>query len=173
MLLETNIGRIMEVFMKRPTSGLQLREIVRATKLGNPTVSRGLKKLSSLNLIKRIKGKVYPYYVAKLDESDYKALKLSFTLSLVFKLSEIISKKSRPNVIVLFGSGSKGTDTEVSDIDLFIQSKMHKFEVEKFEKKLNRKISLIFEPDLKKLSKELINNLSNGYVVYGYLEAIS
>ena len=75
-----------------------------------------------------------------------------------------------PEVIVLFGSAAKGEDIKTSDIDLFIQCKERKIELEKFEKKINRRISLFFAEDFSDLSGELRNNLINGIKLKGYLK---
>ena len=88
------------------------------------------------------------------------------------KLIRNIAEKTRPNCIILFGSGAKGEDTEKSDIDLFVQAKRQKIKTDKAKNNLNRKINLLFEPKIKNLNKEFINNLSNGIVVYGFLEVI-
>jgi len=74
--------------------------------------------------------------------------------------------------VVLFGSASRGEDTENSDIDLFLQSGESDINVEKYENALNRKISILFESDIRKLGKELLNNILNGHVLYGYLKAV-
>ena len=75
-----------------------------------------------------------------------------------------------PNVIILFGSASKGEDIEESDIDLFVQAKEKKIDIRKYEKLFNRKISLFFEEDFSKLNKELKNNVINGIILRGYLK---
>lgn len=76
-----------------------------------------------------------------------------------------------PEVIILFGSASKGEDIEESDIDLFVQAKDKKINVEKYEKLLNRKISLFFEENFSKLNNELKNNILNGIILRGYIKA--
>ena len=81
-----------------------------------------------------------------------------------------IENKTNPDVIVLYGSASKGEDVEDSDLDLFIIAKEKPINLERFEKELNRKIHIIFENSLKRVSKEFLNNLINGIVLYGYLK---
>ena len=82
---------------------------------------------------------------------------------------EYIQKESLPSSIILFGSGAKATFTEKSDIDIFVEAKESKLNVAKYEKKLNRKINLLFEPNLNNLSRELRNNIINGIVIYGFM----
>jgi len=170
MFLDTNIEKILEVFMKKPTQGLQVREIIRLTNLGNPTVTRALAKLRAKKLVKKIKGRIYPYHEANLNNYSFKKLKLTYNLLSLEILVKKIVVKARPNCIILFGSAAKGEDTEKSDIDLFVQSKRQEFDISKTEKRLNRKVNILFEPEIKKLSKELCNNLANGIVVYGFFE---
>ena len=75
-----------------------------------------------------------------------------------------------PQSIVVFGSYQKGEDTEDSDIDIFVEANEEKINLEKFEKLLNRKIQLHFNPNFKTYSKELKNNIANGWVFGGYLK---
>ena len=80
-----------------------------------------------------------------------------------------IQKETLPSSIILFGSGAKATFVEKSDIDIFVEAKDSKLNLAKYEKKLNRKISLLFEPNLNNLSKELRNNIINGIILYGFI----
>jgi predicted nucleotidyltransferase len=75
-----------------------------------------------------------------------------------------------PDGIVLFGSASRGEDVEDSDMDLLVIAKEKKVELERFEDKVKRKISLHFEEKVSNIPKELLNNVVNGIVVHGYLE---
>ena len=74
-----------------------------------------------------------------------------------------------PDVIILFGSASKGEDIEGSDIDLYLQCEEKKLDLEKYEKELKRKINLFFEKNFNKLSEELKSNIINGDKLKGYL----
>lgn len=67
----------------------------------------------------------------------------------------------------MFGSASKGDDLEESDIDLFVQAPEKKIKLAKYEKLLKRKISLFFEENFSRLSKELKNNILNGNILKG------
>ena len=77
---------------------------------------------------------------------------------------------SLPFSIILFGSGAKADFNEKSDIDIFVEAKELKINLAKYEKKLNRKVNLLFEPNLNNLSKELRNNIVNGIVLYGFIK---
>ena len=171
-MFNTSIERVLEVFIKKPTKGLQIREVIRETRLGNPTVMRVLGILTKKNLIKKRPGRIYPYYEGNMENFAFKKLKIMNTAIALEPLITEINGVLHPNCIVLFGSAAKGEDTEQSDIDLFVQAKRKSFDTIKAEKHLERKISLIFESDMKKVNKELRNNLANGIVLSGYFEVL-
>ena len=75
-----------------------------------------------------------------------------------------------PKCIILFGSYSRGEDTETSDIDIFVEAKKQRIKIDKFEGVLKRKIEIHFNEDFNNYSKELKNNIINGDALYGYLE---
>jgi len=76
-----------------------------------------------------------------------------------------------PKVIILFGSYQRGEDIEESDIDIFVEGKKEELNLDKFKKQLKRNIQLHFQEDFKKYPKELKNNIVNGIMLDGYLEA--
>ena len=76
-----------------------------------------------------------------------------------------------PKVIILFGSYCRGEDIEESDIDIFIESKKQEINLDRFERALKRKIEIHFNDNFNNYPKELKNNILNGCVLYGYLEA--
>ena len=76
--------------------------------------------------------------------------------------------------IILFGSCAKGEMTKESDIDICIICDEPKdFSVAKYEEFLGREIQLFVytKNDFRKLSKELCNNILNGIVLQGFIEA--
>ena len=82
---------------------------------------------------------------------------------------EHIQKETLPSSMILFGSGAKGTFTEESDIDIFVEAKETKLNLAKYEKKLGKKINILFEKSINELSKELRNNIINGCLLQGYI----
>ncbi len=124
-------------------------------------------------LVKKEQGQLFPCFIANRESKAFGILKLS-ALLLSLEETGLIQEimKFYPDCIVLFGSASKGEDTEKSDIDLFVQAKAVNLKTDQFEKKLNRRINLIFEENIPALQKELLNNLANGIVIRGYLKVI-
>jgi len=172
MLEKYSRYRILQEFFNSPTKNFQMRELSRLTKIAQQSVINHLNALLKEGLIKKEKNGIYPSFKANRDNELFRLYKKN---DLILKLQQnsIISyiyDSCMPDAIILFGSASKGEDIEGSDIDLFLQAKEKKLNFDKYEKILNRKISLFFEEDFSKLSKELKNNILNGIVLKGYMK---
>lgn len=172
MLEKYSRYRILEEFFDFPLKDFQMREVSRKTRISQPSVINHLKGLLEEGLIKKEKKGIYPTFRANRDDELFKLHKRMNMILRIRKggLLDYVYDSSVPDVIILFGSASKGEDTEGSDIDLFVQSPEKKLALEKYEKALNRKISIFFEENFSRLSKELKNNILNGIVLKGYLK---
>ena len=151
-----------------------MREISRKVKLAQTSVIKHLKELERDGLIIKEKNGIYPAYKANMQSDDFKLLKKQNVGWRMHKtgLISFLDDKIKPNCMVLFGSASRGEDAETSDIDIFIQAEETNLNLEKYERLLSRKIKLFFEAFPNKLSKELLNNIINGNVIYGYLKVL-
>lgn len=170
MLQNDNRYKILDLFFKFPRKDFQLREISRLTKIALPSTKNYLEGLSKNQLILENRETLYKSYNANIENKEFRLYKKVSTL---IKLEDLISEiedKINPDVIILYGSASKGEDLEDSDIDLFVIGKEKAININIFEKKLNRKINIIFENSLKNVSKEFLNNLINGIILSGYLK---
>lgn len=159
-------------FFKYPRKDFHIREIVRSTKISQPSATIHLKELEKQGLIIKEKQSIYPTYKANREDEEFKIYK---KFDSVFKIKQsglldYLYDTCLPGNIILFGSASKGEDTEDSDIDLFVNCKDKKIDLEKYEKYLKRKISLFFKEDFSKLPGELKNNIINGIILKGYLQ---
>ena len=83
---------------------------------------------------------------------------------------DYIEESLRPDCIVLFGSAAHGEDTEESDIDLFVQARERELDLGAYEGPLCRRVHVLFEPEVRQLAPELLNNIANGRVLRGYLK---
>lgn len=175
MLQNYNKWKVLQVFFDEPLAegGFQLREISRKIKLAPPSVKKYLTELKKENLIveKRNRIQSYPIYIANRDDNEYKFYRKIDLLNRINN-SGLLQELEHflPSVIILFGSASRGEDTEYSDIDIFVGTKERRINLNKYKSKLNREINLFFEPKFSKLSSELKNNLLNGLVLYGYVK---
>jgi len=171
-LFKNNTCKILELFIEFPTKDFSVRGLARNLKLSHATVLKYIADLQKLSLVKKKEATLYPTYFANTESQKYKFYKRNW---LVFKITEsglieYIQKESLPSSVILFGSGAKATFTEKSDIDIFVEANEKKLDLSKYEKKLNRKINLLFEQNINNLSKELRNNIINGVVLYGFIK---
>lgn len=176
MLQKSSMYTTLEPFLKEPTKEHYLIDISREIKLAHTSVNNNLKKLVSLDLIKkRIERKgsrKFPVYFVNRDNKQFILLKKFYNLDSLYDtgLIDFLEEKITPRCVVLFGSYSRGEDTETSDIDLFIESKTKDLDIVQFERKLKRKIELHFNENFKTYPKELKNNILNGIILSGFLE---
>ncbi len=167
--------KVLLVFFLNPLKRFSLKEISKLCGIAHTSVKNELEKLIKEKIIIKedeLKGKrKYPLYFANRNESflDLKKMHNEYSLR-QSGIIDSLKKKFMPNSIILFGSFSRGEDTKESDIDLFIESKSKEIDLKKFEKMLNRKINLIFKPNINLLKKEFLNNLLNGIILYGIVE---
>jgi len=149
-----------------------MRQLSRNTKIAQPSVMNHLKALAKEGFILRENKGIYPTIKANRDNSLFKLYKRNDIILTLNSsgLIDYVYDSCTPDAIILFGSTSKGEDIETSDIDLYICGPKRKIDLSKYEKLINRKISLLFEEDFSKLSKELKNNILNGVIIRGYLQ---
>lgn len=176
MLKKDNTFKVLGVFFDDPVPagiGFQLREISRKIRLAPKSVKNYLEELEKEKLVikKRHRPHQYPVYYANREDEYFKYLKRLNTLREIKEsgLLDYLGEKCLPDVIILFGSASKGEDIKESDIDIFVQSEEKKIDLSKYEKELKRKINLFFEKNFDRLSEELKKNIINGDKLKGYL----
>ena len=167
---------ILKPFFEDPNRKFSIRELSRTLKINHTTVRQYLNKLVKEGLQSSKKEGLYCFYRLILSK---KALNLKFYYNLEkirnSNLIEDLEKAYDLPVIVLFGSYASATDDASSDIDICLISNVNKeFQAEKYEKRLNRKISLHkFSKDLwdksKKSNPNLVNSICNGIVLSGEL----
>src|SRR3989344_7042835 len=171
-LFKNNTYKILELFIEFPAKDFSVRGLARNLKISHATVLKYIADLEKLSLIKKKETTLYPAYFANTENQKYKFYKRDWV---VFKITESglvehIQKQALPSSIVFFGSGTKATFTEKSDIDIFVEANETELDLSKYEKKLNSKINLLFEQNINNLSKELRNNIINGVVLYGSIK---
>lgn len=114
---------------------------------------------------------VYPNWISSQSDIFKIHKRNDFLVRIVESgLIQYLADTCLPTTMVLFGSTARGEDVEDSDVDLMLVAREKTLDIQKFEKQLHRKIALHFEPDVAKIPKELLNNVINGIVVYGYFK---
>ncbi len=164
---------LLEFFMKYPTQEFHLRELSKMTKISFPWMRKLVDELSKDRFLLKIRKHNLVLVKANRDYALFRALKQSYNLFSLHKtglVNELNEAYQKPGAIVLFGSYSRGEDTEKSDIDIaVITGRKVSPDLSAFESKLHRKIQ-IQEIPREKLEKEFTNTLANGIVLAGYLE---
>ncbi len=165
--------KIMKIFFNSPSQRFHVRELSRLTKISVSTVSRVIKELLKKYLLVIRRKTPILELEANLNSKKFISNKKEFNIHQIKEvglLDFIIEKYNEPEAIILFGSYSKGEDFEKSDIDiLVVTSKKINSDLEKYEKLLKRKIHFI-EMNIKEIKPELLNNIINGIILYGYLK---
>ncbi|MBI2137352.1 nucleotidyltransferase domain-containing protein [Candidatus Woesearchaeota archaeon] len=172
MITEDNTLRVLRVFLESPEKKFHIRQIARLTGLSSTGAIKIIKKLKKNRLLnsekKRMTEEVEANWEGRFQQVKraYNILSL-YDTGLMPKLRDFYQE---PKAIVLFGSYGEGTDTSASDIDIaVITQKKELPELDKFEKKLKRKIRII-TTTLETATKEFKNALANGIVLSGYNE---
>lgn len=177
MLHECSILAVANVFFNEPTKQHYLIEISQKAKLAHTSVKKYLEQMKETGIIKETtekKGKrKFPVYTANTENPEYKKYKKLYNILNLEEsgLIRFLKDNLLPKTIVVFGSYARGEDIEESDIDLFLECKKAEFDTSRFEKQLARKIQLHFKEKFKNYPAELKNNIANGTVLSGYLEA--
>lgn len=167
-------NKIKEYFFISPESKLRVREIEKLLKLPLPSVIRYCKELQIEGILTTIKTGKIVFYTGDRANNKFLLEKKLFNIKSAHDsgLIEFIKKELSNPTIIVFGSYSKGEDTETSDIDLYIEAPSKKeTALEKFEQKLKRKIHLFKYRSVSEIKNiHLANNIINGVILNGYIE---
>lgn len=168
MIQKCNYIRVLGVFFKEPTKIHFIREVGRKISLAQTSVRNHIKELEKEGLI--IKKESHPFdgFIANREDEKFLFYKQAYNFYSLFDVKKEIIHKIAPKAMVFFGSYQKGEDIEWSDIDLLIISKVKKeINLEKYEKKLLRKLHITFVKDINELDQSVKDNIKNGWVLYG------
>lgn len=166
-------NQIKKLFYNHPTKLFHIREIARLTGIPKTTVASKIKLLLKEKLIKEEKD-VFKGFVANESSSYYRREKMLFAIKEIYDsgLVDYLYETLTPSCIILFGSMRKGEYTDESDIDIFIQSEEDRIDLSKYKKILDRDIQVFFRPKPEEVSKHLMNNVLNGFVLKGYINIL-
>lgn len=172
-LVTNKKDRVLIFFLQHPTKEVHLRELARILRISFPWIRKISSILVKEGYLSKKKERGFVLIKANRGHALFQASKRSYNLFSLYKSDLVLfltEKYQRPEAIIVFGSYSRGEDTEESDIDIAVLTKrQEEINVSLFEKKLQRKIRIL-ELKRKDIEKEFWNTLINGIVVYGYLE---
>ena len=160
--------RVLEVFFKEPIKIHFIKEISKKISLAHTSVRNHVREIEKNGLIMKKHAKPFDGFISNRESERFLFEKQIYNLYSLFEVKMELVLKLAPKAIILFGSYQKGEDIEESDIDLLVISKVKKEVVlEKYEKKLERKIHITFIGDIAELEKNLKDNVKNGWILYG------
>ena len=152
---------------------LSQREIAKLLKVSPTAVASSVKRLKEkkLLIIEKTKTINFIYF----NRKNQRAIELKRVENLkniyISSLSDYLLEELPGSTIILFGSYSRGEDISTSDIDLaVIERKEKRLDLDRYEKDLNRKISVNFYLSWKDIHPHLKNNILNGILLQGSIE---
>jgi predicted nucleotidyltransferase len=152
---------------------LSQREIAKLLNVSPTAIANSLKELKEQNLAKFEKTKTINFISFNRDEKRAIEFKRVENIKSIYLsgLIDYLEKELPGGTIILFGSYSRGEDTNTSDIDLAVIERKDKLlNLENFESLLNRKIIINFYPSWNKINTHLKNNILNGIIFSGGVE---
>ncbi|MBS3166112.1 nucleotidyltransferase domain-containing protein [Candidatus Woesearchaeota archaeon] len=169
-------NKLKEYFFLHPTTKLRVRQIEREVKAPLPSVIRYTKELEKESILKSTPIANIVVYSADRTSNKFILEKRLFNIRQLYSsglLDYLVTELSN-SLIVVFGSFSRGEDVENSDIDFYIETPAKKkFNLEKYERNLQRKIQIIWSKHIYQIeNKELANNIINGIKLNGFMEVL-
>jgi predicted nucleotidyltransferase len=118
ILINTNAQKILWFLIQHPGKEYLEKEIQKATKISKAGVNFALKNLLRAKSAQRQKRGKIAFYTVNYTHPVIKQLKV---LKNILEVNSILEKlKPKSEKVILYGSCSRGEDTEKSDLDLFI-----------------------------------------------------
>ena len=166
-------------FFENHEREFHLREIARLIGLAPSTVSKYLNSLVNEKILitRTIKG--FRLFRSNTENYLYKDAKLFYNIIKIRNsglIDFLVEELNYPKSIILFGSFRKGENVQKSDIDIFVETPVKKnLDLSLFEDRLKHPIQLFqFSSKeiekMKESNKELLNNIANGILLYGFFE---
>ena len=169
-------SKIKEYFFMFPNSKLRVREIERKLKIPLPSVIRYCKELNNEDILTTIKTGEVVFYTAQRSNDKFLIEKRLNNIRTLYDsgLVNFIKEKLNNPKIIVFGSFSKGEDSEQSDIDLYVETPSKKeIDIKEFENKLSRKLQILKHNKISDIKNiHLINNIINGITLNGFVEVL-
>lgn len=170
--IATNVQKVLNYLLAHPGRHFHEREIARKTGISYGSANGVLNKLHKDGILQQRGEGRMRYYSIDTSKTFIKELKILNNLLLLEPLAEKL--KAHAHKVVLFGSWASGTDTDESDIDLFITtSKEGRIRdlIDKYSNEIGKKIQAIIKTpvDLMSLNdkdKVLMKQVEQGKILW-------
>ncbi|MBI4440423.1 nucleotidyltransferase domain-containing protein [Candidatus Woesearchaeota archaeon] len=172
----TNLQQeVLRLLFVKAGSSLNQRQISNFLEVTQPAVMKALPYLGKQGLIKLKKDKETKRWSVELNRDNYRVMQLkrADNLKQIYEsgLADFLEKEFAGATIILFGSYSRGEDIINSDIDIAVVGRKDKLiDLAKYEKDLERRVSLNLYDSFTKIHKNLKENLCNGISLAGGFE---
>ena len=170
--------KVVELIFNHPRKIFHLRMLGKDTGLSTTAINSAIEKLWLFKICKIETTALTKNVQANIESEEYRFYKKIFNLYRIERwglLGLLKQEFQNPEGIILFGSFSRGEDTEESDIDLLVLTKKEvniDTKLKIYEKEFNRKINIITLPSLEKSENSFKNTVANGIVLHGYLKVV-
>lgn len=166
--------RIMRLMFVKAGSALNMNRIAKILKVSQPAVLKAIPYLKKNGAISAKQDKNSGRWSIELNRENKEiiGLKRADNLKQLYESGLIKSLYDLfpGDIVILFGSYARGEDTEDSDIDLaVIGSKKQEIDA-KFEKILERKITVNYYKSINSIDKSLLSSMLNGITLKGAIE---
>lgn len=151
------------------------RNLAIALEVSQPAISKALPELEKVGYIKVQRDKLSKRLSIELNRGnpDSIGLKRADNLKQLYDSGfvKFLYDYYEGAAIILFGSYAFGEDTVTSDVDIVIIGiKKEKPDLTKYEKMLERTITINYYDSLKDIDKHLLSNILNGITLKGAVE---
>lgn|SRR3989338_1580860 len=169
----TNLQQeVLRFLFVKPDIKFTERSLARNLDVSPTAVSNSLAGLEKENLVKVARDKESGRLSIELNRENPRifSMKRVENLRNIYEsgLADYLSDKFPGSTIIIFGSYSYGEDSSSSDIDIaVIGSSKKSLDAEKFEKTLERKVSVNFYESIGGIRKNLRENILNGIIISG------
>lgn len=166
-------NKMFQLLCIKAGESMNQREIALTLGVSPTAVSKALKGLGILAKVEKSARMNLTAIQLNRDALLVIGLKRAENLKQIYNsgLAECLEEWFPGSTIVLFGSYSMGEDTIKSDIDIAVIGAKEKIvDLSRFEKLLGRKIIINTYKDIKKMDKNLKQNILNGITIHGALE---
>ena len=147
---------------------VNVREYAKIARISPPTASKLLARYKAEGLLLEEKYRNYIFYYANRENPAFRDLSRIYWRHALRGLLDFFGKKLTMPTVILFGSLAKAEVKPDSDIDLAVFALQKEIDISEFERNMGRKVQLFWFTSLKDIkSKELANNIINGYALKG------
>ncbi len=136
--------RILTVFFDEPYREFHLREIAKLAGISASTAKRYLDYYSKNGFLLRSRKANLVLLKANLENLSFRYMKLAYFTTRLKPLMDFLERTLPSTSVTLYGSCARGEDDPQSDVDLLIICrKMERLDLGRFEKSLERRITVL------------------------------